>query len=89
MRRRASHLTLLWSPNHVLGFEEVTPYKLDTGLLLFSVKSLSLCLRCASRFQRLLGAFAKLLKATVSLFMSAVRPPATPHGRTRLSLDGF
>jgi hypothetical protein len=89
VRRHAPHLTLLWSPNHVLGFEEVTPYELDTGLLLFRVKSLSLCLSFASCFKRLLGAFAKLLKATVSLFMSAVRPPVSPHGRTRLSLDGF
>jgi hypothetical protein len=35
-----------------------------------------------------LGAFAKLRKATISFVMS-VRPSASPHGTTRLLLNGF
>jgi hypothetical protein len=36
----------------------------------------------------LLGAFAKLLKATIS-FVASVRPSARPHRTIRLQLEGF
>ena len=45
-------------------------------------------IRCKIGSLQLLGAFAKLRKAIISVVMS-VGPSASPHRTTRLPLDGF
>jgi len=54
--------------------------------MVFNIKILKL------QAMSILGAFAKLGKATISFVMShrlSIRPSACPHGTTRLPLEGF